>query len=429
MSEGDPRHDWMRQYAEGTASAETTLRLEQALREDAAFRKLFLEYLNVDLALATTAAHSELTDGNAKLIRFPKPPRRAVVAWAMAAAIIVFLGLAAVWWWPERSIVTLAQSSGAVSWSAEGGEWKRALQPGARLRAGTLSVEGGQSSAQLVFRDGSKVTLTGESEAVFAERAQKTMTLRSGALTAEVHPQPAGHPLLVHTPTARIEVLGTRFSLAHQHGQSTLAVVEGQVRLIRLADRSSAEVATATLDAAAPLEVRRLNPAPARWRQTFNQAPAPIWQGEWLPPDAANPGRLRNVLDVSHRRGDGTVVPAYVVTVRANSGDLAAVQPDSLLRLRLRTAKRVNLVVLVGLHHPTGGFAGTFQADFQPQDIRPDPTGWCHLQIPMTKLKAGMKDYPTLSLGGQVFLVYVACYFPDAELEISEASIGPPTAP
>ena len=53
MNQSDPRYDWMRQYAEGTASAETTAQLERALQEDAAFRKLFLEYLNVDLALST----------------------------------------------------------------------------------------------------------------------------------------------------------------------------------------------------------------------------------------------------------------------------------------------------------------------------------------------------------------------------------------
>lgn len=428
MSSGDPRHDWMRQYAQGTASAETTLRLEQALRGDAAFRKLFLEYLNVDLALAGTPGllNSPVTIP-ARWFQGSRPL-------ALAAAIVIIIGLAAVWWWPERAIVTLAQSSGAVSWCAEGGEWKRALPPGAQLRAGTLSVEGGQNSAQLVFRDGSTVTLTGESEAVFSERSQKVLVLRSGALTADVRPQPSGHPLLVRTPTAQIEVVGTHFSLAHQHGQTTLAVLEGKVRLFRLADRSSVDVetgqkSTATLDVAAPLEIRQLNPAPARWRQTFDQAPAPIWQGEWLPPDAANPGRLRNVLDVSQRREDSTVVPAYVVAVRDNSGELAAVQPDSQLRLRLRTAKPVNLVVLLGLHHPTGGFAGNFQADFRPQDIRSDATGWCELQIPMTKLRAGMKDHPTIPPGARVFLVYVACYFPGAGLEISEMSINPPAAP
>ena len=56
MNQSDPRYDWMRQYAEGTASAEVTAQLEQALREDAAFRRLFLEYLNVDLTLSSGAA-------------------------------------------------------------------------------------------------------------------------------------------------------------------------------------------------------------------------------------------------------------------------------------------------------------------------------------------------------------------------------------
>ena len=52
MNTNDSRFDWMRQYAEGTANAETTAMLEQALRDDAEFRALFVEYLNVDLALS-----------------------------------------------------------------------------------------------------------------------------------------------------------------------------------------------------------------------------------------------------------------------------------------------------------------------------------------------------------------------------------------
>lgn len=56
MNPPDPREEWMQQYADGAASAETTASLEAALRADAEFRALFLEYLNLDGALSEAAA-------------------------------------------------------------------------------------------------------------------------------------------------------------------------------------------------------------------------------------------------------------------------------------------------------------------------------------------------------------------------------------
>ena len=51
MKTPESRHEWMQQYADGTVSAEAIASLEQALRDDEAFRTLFLEYLNLDVAL------------------------------------------------------------------------------------------------------------------------------------------------------------------------------------------------------------------------------------------------------------------------------------------------------------------------------------------------------------------------------------------
>ncbi len=432
----DERDMLLVRYLDGSASVHEVESLNALLKDDPEARASLREMAGQAVAMADLARERAIHMPPARTE--PSEPTSKRRKWygrlAVAAMLLIGVGLG-VWQLRSRAEeVTVAQVSGAVSWASEGGQPQGGLTEGARVRAGTITVEGAASSAKLAFRDGSTITLMGDSELALSGDSRKRLTLRRGALTADVHPQPAGSPMVVRTPTAEIEVLGTRFLLLASPGQSTLSVEAGIVRLRRLVDGGSVDVTSghvfvATLDTAAKLEPLRLPPAPTKWRQTFDQPPPSTWQGEWVAADASNPGRLRNVLDVSYRRGDGTVVPAHVVTVRSISGDLAAVQPDSLLRLRLRTAKRVNLVVLVGLHHPAGGFAGTFQADFQPQDLRPDPTGWCPLQIPMTKLKAGMKDYPTLPPGGQIFLVYVACYFPDAGLEISEVSIDPPPAP
>ena len=104
----------------------------------------------------------------------------------------------------------------------------------------------------------------------------------------------------------------------------------------------------------------------ARWRQTFEQPPAAIWQGEWVRADGVSPGRLRNVSDFSYRRADGTPVAAYTVNARDNSGSIASVSPQSRLRVRFRIRGGHGVLLLVGLHGPMGGWVGNFQTIIEP---------------------------------------------------------------
>ena len=72
----------------------------------------------------------------------------------------------------------------------------------------------------------------------------------------------------------------------------------------RLADErtvnvAQGQVATASLNVGDPMEVATLPPAPAVWRQTFEQPPPARWRGKWQPADASGPGRLQNVPDFS----------------------------------------------------------------------------------------------------------------------------------
>jgi ferric-dicitrate binding protein FerR (iron transport regulator) len=206
-----------------------------------------------------------------------------------AAAIIGVAGVATVWLaYGQVEFVTPAQVSGAVTWNAEARASRSGLEAGAALRAETLSVEGAASSAQLRFRDGSIVTVAGDSELAFPPGAQKQLALRHGSLTVDVRPQPADRPMIVRTPTAEVEVLGTRFLLVAQSGETQLAVESGRVRLRRLADGSTVDVprghvALATLDTAARLlpagrgQANGVLPQPPAVRTLFcHEAPALI---------------------------------------------------------------------------------------------------------------------------------------------------------
>ena len=91
MSSDQQRLELVRRYVDGTATAEETQALENELRTDAAFRRLFLRYTNVDAAL-----------GNGRLsgvaVGLPAPVTHRPVRWlsrrpAIAAAVGLVFGL------------------------------------------------------------------------------------------------------------------------------------------------------------------------------------------------------------------------------------------------------------------------------------------------------------------------------------------------
>lgn len=117
----------MEAYIQGNASREVTARLETALREDPEFRALFLEYLNVDGALAAHAAYDPAKE-NTVLREFPAPWRRK--PWMALAAGLAVMGLA--WWGVGSTRAAYATVYGSVG---------TPLQPGAAVRTAPMRFE------------------------------------------------------------------------------------------------------------------------------------------------------------------------------------------------------------------------------------------------------------------------------------------------
>jgi hypothetical protein len=422
-------------YLDGNLTAAEGAKLNRLLESDADARSSLREMAMQAVSLADLAREQEL----AAPTRRREQPKAMTRSWikpvpVVAAAVALLVSAASLWLSRGKAeVVTLAQISGAVSWTAEDGQNRPGLQPGDTVRGGTLSVEGAASSAELVFRDGTAITLNGDSELGLSGNAGKRLTLRRGEISADVRPQPASRPLRIRTPTAEIEVLGTRFYLSAQPAETAISVGSGQVRMRRLADERSVDVArgqvaTASLDVEAPLETTPLPPAPIRWQQTFEQPPAGIWRGDWRSAESAAPGRLRNMPDFSHRRPDGTPVAAFTVSARDRLGRIASVKPESTLRVRFRTAKPRPVLVLIGLHQPTGWFAGNFQTMLKPRTLQADANGWYTWESPLARLEASCPKDAQIPDGGRVFLVYLACYAPEVQLEVAEVAIQPPDA-
>jgi hypothetical protein len=233
--------------------------------------------------------------------------------------------------------------------------------------------------------------------------------------------------MVLCTPTAEVDVVGTCFTLSAQSGQTMVTVGTGRVRLRRLVDGAVTDVpegwmAVATLDASAPLESRVIPPLVSRWRQDFDAAPPAIWQGKWIPADATGPGRLKNVLDVSYRQRDGTIVPAQVVSARDPSA-FATVRPDSVLRVKWRVRNpSVGLLVLLSLLHPDGRFSGNFQTELKAEALPADANGWRVFSAPISTLEPRYPAGAPHPVPGKVTLVFLACYSPTADLEVAEVA-------
>jgi ferric-dicitrate binding protein FerR (iron transport regulator) len=407
-------------YLDGTAGPDEVATLNTLLQDDAEARALLREASVQAVTLADFGRSRELQGPRRSA---PETPRNFRLIAAAAVLIAAALGFMALLGSPATSL-KLVRATGAVTWSPVGGLPQTELEEGTRLGPGTVLLEGAQSSAELGFKDGSIVTLSGDSELLIPADSKGRLVLRRGSMTVEAGPG----PLVLRTSTADVEVAATCFSLTAGSARTTVAVGAGKVRLRRLVDGASAEVpegqvAVATLDATAPMEIRPAPVPAARWSQTFERPPPPAWQGEWTAADATGPGRLKNVLDVSYRRKDGTVVPAHVVSVRDPEA-LTTIRPESLLRLRWRIRiPSAGPMVLLSVGTPDGKFAGNFQTTLKPEASPPDANGWRSASIPVSALEGRYPEGARLPPVGRVTLVFIACYAPSAGLEVAEVAL------
>ena len=100
-----------------------------------------------------------------------------------------------------------------------------------------LWTERAASSAVMMYPDGTRVTLAGDTSITYASPGYKKVTLTEGVLTAEVAAQPAGKQMVIFTPHAEARVLGTEFTLEVTSKVTRLMVTKGAVRFSRLRPR------------------------------------------------------------------------------------------------------------------------------------------------------------------------------------------------
>jgi ferric-dicitrate binding protein FerR (iron transport regulator) len=210
------REQWLQEYCEGTASAETTALLERALREDPEYRLHFLEYLNLDQALSSAGGSAQVKTEPAPA---PIPFRAGPSLWAGLprwGALAAGLALLALGPWAAHAL----RSPYAMVTSTTG----NGPREGTSLRSKQVRFEAGV--VEFLTAKGARIVVEAPADVHF-ESADTLRVLR-GKVAADVPPRAKGFTVL--TPNGNAVDLGTRFGVdVPESGDAEVHVFQGEV--------------------------------------------------------------------------------------------------------------------------------------------------------------------------------------------------------
>ena len=243
----------IQRHLDGIASEDEVAALSAKLESCSETRALYLKLQQIHAILINGDFDEPLSDDSehrvleliSKLEQSSRSLRSRQLVFtlgSLAAAVLVILGSWSLWNSQSDTIAEIALIEGAVQWTGDGGNVIEKLEEGQSLTGGTLEMGAVHSVVELRFRDGSIVSTAGPGVLTIADEGQKKLYLRSGVLSADVTKQPAGRPMIVVTPTARLEILGTRFELMVNPERSKVFVRQGLVRAVRSSDGQSVNI-------------------------------------------------------------------------------------------------------------------------------------------------------------------------------------------
>ena len=353
--------------------------------------------------------------------------RRPWVVAASAAAVAV----AAFALWPrgKAEVARVTGLNGSLRWIGDGGRVERDLKVGAALGGGTVEAMSADSWVSLEFRDGSAVTVSGPTLLTLSEGDRKELHLREGSLFARVARQAKGRPMLIHTRTAELEVLGTQLDVEAQPGATRLNVNEGRVRVTRLVDGSAAEVparyqVVASADRTEALTPTRRAEAVNRWKSRLTAS-----VGKSLPSQGDLLARLRAMPIIINRPKVGTFA-VFVAAFGVAQADSPPVRLEagSRFRIRGRLDTAHDLGFGVTMKQSGGSFGGKFEATVPAREFAAGGGAFDLVLDPgvLRPLQPGASGTP---IGSEVEDCYVFTVNVDAGLEVVEVELMPPATP
>jgi endo-1,4-beta-xylanase len=233
-------HDDLVAWLDGECDDAQATVIEQALHEDAELRAHLARLVRQRVLLAEVCVQR---DGSGRLVnRRPvskqvrataRLPRRSPARWWIAAAgLLVVVGALLIPYSSASSppgIAILTTSGEGVVRLVRSG--REPLRTGAALHAGERLEIPALTFADLRLRDGSTISIAGDSTVVLQPDLSERLHLERGALSATVTAQPNGAVFAIGTAHGRATVLGTRFTLAVTRSATHLRVDHGSVRL------------------------------------------------------------------------------------------------------------------------------------------------------------------------------------------------------
>ena len=356
----------------------------QNLVEQSLWHTRFAEVLSDDRDMASesdvmASVRQTAPEKQASKIAFPKL--------LLTAAAVVIVALSAGLFYQkassERRIAVLADAirnpaaeapvakvtglSGSLLWTGDRGQIVRDVKVGTELAGGTIEGMAPDSWFELEFNDGSTVMISGNSMLTFADQGQKELRLKEGNFSANVRPQPEGKPMLVHTRSALLKVLGTQFDVEAGLTSTVLNVSEGNVRVKRLSDGSEVDVPAkhrVTADADRELTPIRVPDSVHHWKSQLHLGPEGNY-GKWS--RAINDSQLASLKAIPLVPQEFPSITLYLagMTVARADNSPVVIKPDSHFIVRGRLDTPASVYFGVWVSHANGEFAGKFRGDLE----------------------------------------------------------------
>lgn len=378
---GDDWEELIERHLRGELSESEKERLAEILDSDPTARRGFVDIVHWDTRFAEVLRETD--DGHglfgaaevADKASAPAAQREEAGKFSRRTlAVAVVALIAAAYFLPprtERKIAKITGMSGSLQWTGGGGQIVRDLDIGAELLGGTIEALTPDSWFELEFNDGSIVAITGQSTLTFSDRGQKELSLKEGNLSSNVKPQPPGKPMLIHTRSAMLEVVGTQFEVEAGLSSTMLNVSKGKVRLKRLSDGSTVDVPsgyrviTASNRDMSPV---RVPDSVSRWKSQLRRGSEGTY-GKWLPATDRRAATLKTIPFVPRENPSVTL---YLLGLRVSRADGSPVilRPGSRFVVRGRIASPAKIYFGFQLAHLNGEFAGKFRADKPAADFK-----------------------------------------------------------
>ena len=196
-------------YLDGRITGAEMTELNELLEHNESVRSDFVDWLNLDAALAAMSRGWEAAEEIRPRVFRPFWKSRL----ALAASVVLAAGL--LWFWQDanRACAVVAERAGADG-----------LEGGTRVRGERFELAEG--TVKLLTRRGAELVI--EAPAVFRFESPQRLRLEKGRLAAEVPPAAKGFTVV--TPDGNAVDLGTRFGVdVPAEGDSEIHVFEGEV--------------------------------------------------------------------------------------------------------------------------------------------------------------------------------------------------------